>query len=158
MLKQLPQAGLVQGKTIGFDATALEANAALRTLVRRDTGQDYETFVKAHKAMSDAAQSRGLISYSDLAERTTSCILGPPDPRLARLFGDISTEEDEAGRGMLSRRGRAQDGRPETGTRLLHSSDSTHRHDNRLLTAFSMKLRCWTFGTIEFGDPCSRRG
>ena len=46
VLKQLAQAGLVQGKTIGIDATTLEANAALRTLVRRDTGQDYETFVK----------------------------------------------------------------------------------------------------------------
>ena len=31
---------------IGVDATTLEANAALRTLVCRDTGQDYETYVK----------------------------------------------------------------------------------------------------------------
>ncbi len=46
VLKQLAQAGLVQGKTIGVDATTLEAHAALRTLVHRDTGQDYETFVK----------------------------------------------------------------------------------------------------------------
>ena len=57
---------------------------------------------EARNAMSAAAQSRGLISYSDLARRITSCILGPHDPRLARLLGDISTEEDEAGRGMLS--------------------------------------------------------
>lgn len=46
VLKQLAQAGLVQGKTIGTDATTLEANAALRILVRRDTGENYETFVK----------------------------------------------------------------------------------------------------------------
>ena len=46
VLKQLAQAGLVQGKTIGIDATTLEANAAMRSLVRRDTGEDYETFVK----------------------------------------------------------------------------------------------------------------
>ena len=46
VLKQLAQAGLVQGKTIGIDTMTLEANAALRTLLRRDTGQDYETFVK----------------------------------------------------------------------------------------------------------------
>ena len=46
VLKQLAQAGLVQGKTIGVDATTLEANAAMRSLVRRDTGEDYETFVK----------------------------------------------------------------------------------------------------------------
>ena len=46
MLKQLAQAGLVQGKTIGIEATTLEANAVMRTLVQRDTGQDFETFVK----------------------------------------------------------------------------------------------------------------
>ena len=57
---------------------------------------------EARKAMIDAARRRDLIPYSDLAARITSCILGPHDPRLARLLGDISTEEDEAGRGMLS--------------------------------------------------------
>ena len=46
VLKQLAQAGLVQGKTIGIDATTLEANAAMRSLVHRDTGKDYETFVR----------------------------------------------------------------------------------------------------------------
>ena len=46
VLKQLSDAGLVQGKTIGIDATTLEANAAMRSLVRRDTGKDYETFVR----------------------------------------------------------------------------------------------------------------
>ena len=52
VLKQLAQAGLVQGKTIGIDATTLEANAALRTLVRRDTGEGYETYVKGLAAAS----------------------------------------------------------------------------------------------------------
>ena len=52
VLKQLAQAGLVRGKTIGIDATTLEANATLRTLVRRDTGQGYETFVKGLAAAS----------------------------------------------------------------------------------------------------------
>ena len=46
VLKQLAQAGLVQGKTIGTDTTTLEANATMRTLVRRDTGEGYETYVK----------------------------------------------------------------------------------------------------------------
>jgi transposase len=34
----LGHAGLIRGKTIGLDATTLEANAALRSIVRRDTG------------------------------------------------------------------------------------------------------------------------
>jgi hypothetical protein len=38
-------AGLVKGKTVGIDATTLEANAALRSIVRRDTGEGYEEFL-----------------------------------------------------------------------------------------------------------------
>jgi len=37
--------GLIKGKTIGVDATTLEANAALRTIVRRDTGETYQNFL-----------------------------------------------------------------------------------------------------------------
>ena len=38
-------AGLLRGKTIGIDATTLEANAALRSIVRRDSEQRYEEFL-----------------------------------------------------------------------------------------------------------------
>jgi transposase len=36
---------LVRGKTIGVDATTLEANAALRSIVRRDSGETYQDFL-----------------------------------------------------------------------------------------------------------------
>jgi transposase len=36
---------LLSGKTIGVDATTLEANAAMRSIVRRDTGEGYEQFL-----------------------------------------------------------------------------------------------------------------
>jgi len=39
VLQGLSIAGVVKGKTIGIDATTLEANAALRSIVRRDTGE-----------------------------------------------------------------------------------------------------------------------
>ena len=45
VLTVLAKQGLLTGKTIGIDATTLEANAALRSIVRRDTGEDYETFL-----------------------------------------------------------------------------------------------------------------
>ena len=45
VLQQLADAGLVRGKTVGIDATTLEANAALRSIVRRDTGEDYTAFL-----------------------------------------------------------------------------------------------------------------
>ncbi len=45
VLQQLADASLVQGKTVGIDAMTLEANAALRSIVRRDTGEDYTAFL-----------------------------------------------------------------------------------------------------------------
>jgi transposase len=46
VLGLLSDAGLVKGKRIGIDATTLEANAALRSIVRRDSGESYEEFLK----------------------------------------------------------------------------------------------------------------
>jgi len=45
VLKVLAKQGLLTGQTIGIDATTLEANAALRSIVRRDTGEGYEAFL-----------------------------------------------------------------------------------------------------------------
>ena len=45
ILQILATADLVKGKTIGIDATTLEANAALRSIVRRDSGQTYHGFL-----------------------------------------------------------------------------------------------------------------
>src|SRR5437773_3951804 len=45
ILDRLATAGLVKGETLGVDATTLEANAALRSIVRRDTGEGYEEFL-----------------------------------------------------------------------------------------------------------------
>jgi transposase len=45
LLQRLADAGLVNGTTVGIDATTLEANAALRSIVRRDTGERYEDFL-----------------------------------------------------------------------------------------------------------------
>jgi len=45
VLQCLGIAGLIKGKTLAIDATTLEANAALRTIVRRDTGETYNEFL-----------------------------------------------------------------------------------------------------------------
>jgi transposase len=45
VLERLGEAGLVKGHTIAIDATTLEANAALRNIVRRDTGESYPAFL-----------------------------------------------------------------------------------------------------------------
>src|SRR5215831_6308107 len=46
VLEQLAQNGLVKGKTIGVDSTTLEANAAMKSIVRRDTGENYNEYLK----------------------------------------------------------------------------------------------------------------
>ena len=43
--EQLAAGGLLKGRTIGIDATTLEANAAMRSIVRRDTGETYQEFL-----------------------------------------------------------------------------------------------------------------
>jgi len=46
LLKVLANHGLVEGKTVGVDSTTLEANAAMRSIVRRDTGEEYQEFLQ----------------------------------------------------------------------------------------------------------------
>src|SRR5580765_709209 len=46
VLERLAQGGLIKGKTIGVDSTTLEANAAMRSIVRRDTGENYTAYLK----------------------------------------------------------------------------------------------------------------
>jgi transposase len=45
ILKVLANHDLVDGKTVGVDSTTLEANAAMRSIVRRDTGEGYQEFL-----------------------------------------------------------------------------------------------------------------
>jgi len=46
VLGMLAEEGLLKGNTVAIDGTTLEANAALRSIVRRDTGEAYEEFLK----------------------------------------------------------------------------------------------------------------
>ena len=43
--ERLVAAGLLKGRTVAIDATTLEANAAMRSIVRRDTGESYREFL-----------------------------------------------------------------------------------------------------------------
>jgi transposase len=64
--ERLSKAGLVNGKTVGVDATTLEANAALRSIVRRDTGEGYEAFLmRLAKASGIATPTREELARLD---------------------------------------------------------------------------------------------
>ena len=46
VLERLTEHGLIRGDRIGVDASTMEANAALRSIVRRETGEDYREMLK----------------------------------------------------------------------------------------------------------------
>jgi hypothetical protein len=50
---------LLKGKTVGVDATLLEANAAMKSIVRKDTGEDYQAYLRR------LAQESGIDDPSD---------------------------------------------------------------------------------------------
>ncbi len=50
--ERLVAAGLLKGQTVAIDATTLEANAAMRSIVRRDTGESYQEFLTRLAAAS----------------------------------------------------------------------------------------------------------
>ena len=52
VLAALADGKLLKGQTLGIDATTLEANAAMRSIVRKDTGESYEQFLTGLAAAS----------------------------------------------------------------------------------------------------------
>jgi len=50
---------LLKGKTVGVDATTLEANAAMKSIVRRDSGEDWKAYLKR------LMQAEGLIAEDE---------------------------------------------------------------------------------------------
>src|SRR5262249_26757836 len=64
MLEVLAKQGLINGKTIGVDGTTLEANAAMRSIVRRDSGESYTDF------LTKLAKASGIetLTQEDLAQ------------------------------------------------------------------------------------------
>lgn len=54
VLRVADERGLLKGKTVGVDATTLEADAAMKSIVRRDTGEDWQEYVR--RLMQEAGQ------------------------------------------------------------------------------------------------------
>lgn len=57
---------------------------------------------EARGLMVERAKVRGMIPYSDLVQQIRGIRLDAHDPRLFYMLGEISSEEDAAGRGMLT--------------------------------------------------------
>ena len=92
VLKMAAERGLLKGKTIAVDSTTLEANAAMKSLVRRATNEDWKTYVKrlmkAEGIASAAAASVGVRSRDTHAGavrcRNAAKPAGSPRPSVPR--------------------------------------------------------------------------
>ena len=107
VLRLLGEKGLLKGQTLGIDATTLEANAALRTIVRGDTGERYQEFLKR------LAQESGIAT--------------PTREQLARLDRKRerkgSNEEWEHPHDPDARIARMKDGRTHLAHKVEHAVD-----------------------------------
>jgi transposase len=74
VLERLAKAGLIKGKTIGVDSTTLEANAAMKSIVRRDTGESYMAYLKrlAEAEGIDAKDAAALLRMDRKRKKKTS--------------------------------------------------------------------------------------
>jgi hypothetical protein len=92
VLQRLAERGLVRGERIGVDASTMEANAALRAIVRRDGGEGYramltrmaresgiETPTAADLVRLDRARKGKKLSNTEWGSPTD------PDARIAKL-------------------------------------------------------------------------
>jgi transposase len=91
VLQCLGIAGLIKGKTLGVDATTLEANAAMRSIVRRDTGETYNEFLtKLAKASGIETPTREDLAKLDRKRKKKASNKDwehpyDPDARIAKM-------------------------------------------------------------------------
>ncbi len=91
---------------------------------------------EARAAMVERAKLRGMIPYSDLVQEIRSVRLAPNDVRLAHMLGEISTEEDAAGRGMLTAVVVHKDGDMQPGPGFFELAKTLGRDTSNI-------LKCW---------------
>jgi transposase len=119
VIRILVEEGLLSGQTVSIDATTLEANAAMKSIVRRDNGQSYEENLKG------LAQAAG--------------IENPTREQLARLDRKRkkkgSNEEWQSPSDPDARITRMKDGR----THLAHKAEHAVDLSSRALLAVTLQ-------------------
>jgi transposase len=89
--QRLVAAGLLRGKTVAVDATMLEANAAMRSIVRRDTGESYQGFLTGlAQASGSATPTRAELARRDRKRKQKTSnqdwqYPGDPDAKIAQM-------------------------------------------------------------------------
>jgi transposase len=119
VLGLLADRGLVKGKRIAIDATTLEANAAMRAIVRRDTGESYEEFL------------RGLAKASGMATPTREDLARLDRKRKKRM----ANEEWKSPADGDARIAKMKDGR----THLAHKAEHAVDLDTGAVVAVTLE-------------------
>jgi transposase len=91
VLGLLAERGLLKGQRMGIDATTLEANAAMRSIVRRDSGETYEEFLRGLATASGIETPTGAA-----AAKTTEAL--ELSERIREVLGHITFDMVEARR------------------------------------------------------------
>jgi transposase len=111
---------LVSGKTVAVDSTTLEANAAMKSIVRRDTGEDWQAYV------TRLMREEGVIDEDDdpSDEEVRRYDKGRKDKRVSNTDWKSETDED-------ARITRMKDGR----THLAYKAEHVIDVESELLLA-----------------------
>ena len=137
ILQVLATADLVKGTTIGIDATTLEANAALRSIVRHDSGETYQEFLtrlaQASEHRHPDAGRLGAARSEALEERAQHGLAASARPRCAHHedegWAHASRAQGRARGRPGDRRDRRRDGAG--GRSGRHDDDRRDGHDSR---------------------------
>lgn len=108
VLGVLGQKGLLKGKTLGIDATTLEANAAMRSIVRKADGKNWKEFLR------ELAQAEGIENPSD--EDLLRLDRGRKDKK-------VSNQEWESPHDPDARIAKMKDGRTHLAYKAEHAVD-----------------------------------
>jgi transposase len=108
VLGLLEEKGLLRGKTVAIDATTLEANAAMKSIVRKDTGEDWKEF------LARMAKAEGIENPTD--EDLRRLDRGRKDKKVSNQQWESSTDQD-------SRIAKMKDGRTHLAYKAEHAVD-----------------------------------
>jgi len=108
VLSMLEEKGLLRGKAVAIDATTLEANAAMKSIVRKDSGEDWKQYLRG------LAKAEGI-------ERPTEVDLRRLDR--GRKDKNVSNEQWESPADPDSRIAKMKDGRTHLAYKAEHAVD-----------------------------------
>jgi hypothetical protein len=88
----------------------------------------------------ERAKVRGMIPYSELVRKIASIQVEAHDPRLFHLLGEVSTEENASGRGMLTVIVVHKDGDMQPGPGFFELAKSLGRDTSDILSCWIKEL------------------